>query len=246
MTYSSTSILFFLLAFLTNMDYLIGSALAVTVSGVRWIGAAAVSGVRWFGSPGSPPPTMEDTIQRLERVRENVNSREEAMWQKMETHRKRAQDYAKQKKMREARMQIRLRLLYDEQIRRTQRTTTAIESHLLAIQQALLNREVVVALHEGSRALGHRNEDEDMVDDVLEQLDEQHDQTRNIMSIIQENPPDVSDLDDDTIENELQGMMESEILQEMTMLPEAPTGGLTPIQEAGEEEEEADGTVVGE
>ena len=136
-------------------------------------------------------------------------------------------------------MQIRLRLLYDEQIRRTQRTLTAIESHLLAIQQALLNREVVVALHEGSRALGHRNQDEDMVDDVLEQLDEQHDQTRNIMSIIQENPPDVSELDDDAIENELQGMMDSEILEEISMLPEAPTGGLPSIaEEEGAEEKE--------
>lgn len=238
------STLFFLPTFLTKtMDYVIGGALAAAVSGVRWIGTAAMTGVMWMRTPGSPPPTMEDTIQRLERVRESVNSREEALWQKMETHRKRAQEYAKQKKMREARMQIRLRLLYDEQIRRTQRTITAIESHLLAIQQALLNREVVVALHEGSRALGHRNEDEDMVDDVLEQLDEQHDQTRNIMSIIQENPPDVSDLDDDAIENELQGMMAEEKIEEMEEWPEAPHRELPTISE-GEEERENDTSVL--
>ena len=189
-----------------------------------------------------PPPTMEETITRLERVREQVNTREEALWAKMEVHRDRAQQYAKEQKMREGSMQIRLRLLYDEQIRRTQRTLTAIESHLLAIQQALLNREVVVALHEGSRALGHRSHDEDLVDDVLEQLDEQHDQTRNIMNIIQEHPPDVSDLDDDTVEQELQRMIAKPIEEEMDLLLPAPPKH--PLPAVRPEEEEEDGKKV--
>ena len=219
------------------MDYVIGSVVTAAVGGVKWVGSAIP---RLWG-PGTPTPTIEDTIQRLERAREQVNRREEALWDKMETHRTRAQEYAKQNKMREARNSIRLRLLYDEQIRRTQRTLTAVESHLLAIQQALLNRQVVVALHEGSRALGHRHENEDMVDDMLEQLDEQHDQTRNIMSIIQEHPPDVSELDDGAIENELQGMIEGERIREMQAFPDCPTGALPPAPPRPGEEEEEEG-----
>ena len=125
-------------------------------------------------------------------------------------------------------MQIRLRLLYDGQIRNTQRTLLAIESHLTAISSAVMNREVFLALHEGSCALGRRGHDEDVVDDVLDQLDEQHDQTRAIMDIIAENPPDAGALNDDDIETELRALMGETpaALPAAFVFPEVPTTSL--------------------
>ncbi len=206
-----------------NAGVVIGTAI---VNGV----SAGVSGITYlFSRPTEPPPPMEETVARLERVRETVAGRERCLWERMENHRKRAADYAAEGKVREARMQIRLRMLYDGQILNTQRTLTAIESHLVAIQSAVLNREVFTALHEGSRALGHRGHDEDAVDEVLDALDEQHDQTRAIMDIIQENPPDAASVDADAIETELAQLMEGAALTqqpELLVLPEAPTDEL--------------------
>ena len=105
-------------------------------------------------------------------------------------------------------MEIRLRLLYDNQVLAVQKTFTAIESHLVAIQSASLNREVFLALHDSSRALGKGSiQDDDMVDDVLDKLDEQHDRSREIMNIISTQPLDASSLTDDDVDAELKTLM---------------------------------------
>ena len=178
---------------------------------ISLLGRAANGALTWAYTAFTtqvPQPTMEETIARLERVRTHVNEREKALWQKMEFHRDQATAYATKKQVREARMHIRLRLLYDGQIRNTQKTSTAIESHLIAIQNAVMNREVFQALGEGSRALGIRGHDEDAVDEVIDRLDEQHDQTRAVMELLTENPPDAAALDESDIESELKRLME--------------------------------------
>ena len=205
---------------LSSIGNILFSAGSVAARGV-YTGAWAVASL--FGRAEEPPPAVEETVVKLERVRDTVAARERSLWERMEGHRERAMEYAAEGNVREARMQIRLRMLYDGQIQNTQRTLTAIESHLVAIQSAVLNREVFLALHEGSRALGHRGYDEDVVDDVLETLDEQHDQTRTIMDLIQENPPDASSLDADAIEDELSRLLEPSVnLVANLVLPVAP------------------------
>jgi len=174
------------------------------------VGQAATGAVAWAYAAfvtEVPQPTMEETIARLQRVRTQVNDREKDLWDKMEHHREQASVYAQKKQIREARMHIRLRLLYDGQILNTQKTTTAIESHLIAIQNAVMNREVFQALGEGSRALGIRGHDEDAVDEVIDRLDEQHDQTRVVMELLTENPPDAAAVGDGDIESELKRLM---------------------------------------
>ena len=107
-------------------------------------------------------------------------------------------------------MEIRLRLLYDNQVLAVQKILTAIESHLVAIQSASLNREVFLALHDSSRALGNGGiQDDDMVDDVLEKLDEQHDRSREIMNIISTQPLDATSLTDDDVDAELKMLMDT-------------------------------------
>ena len=169
---------------------------------------AGISSIASIVFKSEPPPSMEETVSRLERVRDSMLSREEALWEKMESHRKKAGEFAKDRKLREAKMQIRLRMLYDSQIARNQQTLTVIESHLLAIQSAVMNKEVFLALNQGSKALGNRSS-VDHVDEVMEALDEQHDTTREMMDIIQhtQTGADASMLDDDAIENELAELM---------------------------------------
>lgn len=178
----------------------------------------------WVTSWFDTPPTMEETIRRLESVREQVFQRESTLRETMEKHRRLASDYARQKQVREAKMQIRLRLLYDNQVMAVQKTLTAIESHLVAIQSANLNREVFLALHDSSRALGKGSlQDEDAVDDVLERLDEQHLQSQNIMDIINTSPMDANTLTDDDVEKELQALMQDDTENPLTtILPSVP------------------------
>jgi len=162
-----------------------------------------------FYTTDEPPPSMEETVARLERVRDSMADRERKLWSTMESHREKAAEYAQQRKLREAKMHIRLRMLYDSQIARSQQTLTVIESHLLAIQSAVVNKEVFLALNAGSKALGGRSSSLDNVDEVMDALDEQHDTTREMMDIIQHTQTgvDASTLDDDAIENELSALM---------------------------------------
>lgn len=165
--------------------------------------------VQWWHA--GKAPTMDETIDRLERVRLQVEAREQALRDKVEMHRAKALEFAKRYLKREARMQIRLRMLYDNQVVAVQRILTAIEGHLVCVQSASLNREVFLCLHDSSRALGSATDDEfDKVDDVLSTLDDQHDQTRQIMDMISARPLDVSSLDEEDIDKELDSMLQSD------------------------------------
>jgi len=167
-----------------------------------WVG----TGISWLTRRPALPP-LQDTVDGLTSVRQAVCDREQQMQTKMNEHRERAKKYAEMGQMREARLQIRLRLLYDSQIQNTQKTMTAIESHLCALQAAELNRSVICALHESSRALGRRGYDDDQVDSMLERLDEQHEQTRDILDLITAPTLDAASLDDSDIDAELQSLL---------------------------------------
>lgn len=202
------------------------SGIASTASGVITGVYAIGQGVRWLTS-SSPPPTMKETLDGLSAVREEVCQREEQLQRKMSEHRSRAQEFADKGQLREARLQITLRLLYDSQIKNIQKTMTAIESHLCALQNAELNRSVLVALHHSSRALGRRGYDEDAVDTMLERLDEQHEQTRDILdSINSAQNLDAASLDEAEIDAELQSMLP----RQHSTTPQ--NGGSPPISKA--------------
>lgn len=176
----------------------------------------------WINSFFQNNPSMDETIGRLENVREQVCKREEILRKKMEHHRALAKKYAKLRQVREARMEIRLRLLYDSQVSSVQKTLTAIESHLIHLQSASLNREVFLALHDSSRALNGGIQDEDMVDVVLEKLEDQHEQTQQIMDLINTVPLDVNSLAEDDIENELNYLMDNDDDNSNTKIPSLP------------------------
>ena len=178
----------------------------------------------WFASPSL---TMEETIAQLECVREKVYQREKNLRERMEEHRSLAIEYAKKKQTREAKMQIRLRLLYDNQLVNVQKTLTAIESHVIAVQSASLNRDVFLALNDSSRALGDNIQDEDFVDDVLETLDEQTNNAQHIMELINSKPLDISALEDHDIEDELKSLMEVE--EEEPRNPQQKNTALLPV-----------------
>ena len=115
-------------------------------------------------------------------------------------------------------------MLYDNQVMVVQQILTAIAGHLIAIQAASLNREVYLALHDSSRALG--SSDEDKVETILDKLDEQHGDTRNIMDMISMKPLDVSSIDEGDIDEELQKMLHDTSSTTSTnemLLPVAPT-----------------------
>jgi hypothetical protein len=180
----------------------------VTAASGIYSGVSALGrGLSWLTAPSVPPPSMKETVEALSAVRTAVTDREKELQEKMEEHREKSKAYAESGKLREARLQIRLRMLYDSQLQNVQRTITAIESHLCALQSAELNRSVLVALHDSSRALGRRGYEEDAVDDMLEKLDEQHAQTRDILDMINTPSLDAASLDESDIDAELRSLL---------------------------------------
>ena len=206
------------------------NGISATASGIATGFYAIGYGISWITTPTVPPPSMTETVEGLSAVRKAVTDRERELQEKMVEHRHKAKEYAESGQIREARLQIRLRMLYDSQVQNVQRTLTAIESHLCALQSAELNRSVLVALHDSSRALGRRGYDDDAVDDMLEKLDEQHTQTRDILDMINTPSLDAASLDDSDIDAELQSLLPASSKQpaESISFPEVPQTPLLP------------------
>ena len=183
---------------------------AASLTGIWYVLSASASGIAGLFATSPPPPlTMEETIRRLEAVQQNVARREEELRAKIREHHDRAREFAQTPgRKRDAMVQIRLELLYDTQLQNTHRTQTAIASHLLSIEAAVLNRQVLSALSDGSRALGHRRDDEDSVEDLMDELEDQHACTNALLEIIQERPPDAGAVDEEDMEREFAALLE--------------------------------------
>ena len=151
---------------------------------LRTIGTAVSSipqklhaGWRWLRPL---PASLEEGIGGLREVRDQIRAREAALLGSVDLYRVRAAACAARDDARGARLAIKLQLMHDRQLATAQQTLVAIEAHIMALENAVMNQAVVSALQHGAVALG-RPPDEDHVDDLLLTLEEQSESTQNIM-----------------------------------------------------------------
>lgn len=192
---------------ITSLGASLGTALASVPRGVR-------AGWQWLHPP---PASLEEGIDGLRTVRDSIREREAALLRSVDVYRERAGACAARGDARDARLAIKLQLMHDQQLSMAQQTLVAIEAHIMALENAVMNRAVVSALQHGAIALG-RPPDEDHVDDLLLTLEERNESTANIMRTL--SCPD-QDVADDAVEQELQRLCSRH-------LPEAPIHALTP------------------
>tara|TARA_B110000090_G_scaffold82809_1_gene94257 strand:+ start:2147 stop:2824 length:678 start_codon:yes stop_codon:yes gene_type:complete len=168
--------------------------------------------------------TLEESIEQLLSVRESVRTREHQLREDITQHERRARECVETTLIREARMSIKFKLIYEAQLDRVQRTLTALETHLLTLQNAVLNRQVFTVLRCGNRALSPI--DEDMAENVVEDLHDLQERTNDILQLL--SVSDAVEADDDTVESELRRMQSSDS-EGVVIVSESPQVFLPPV-----------------
>jgi hypothetical protein len=177
------------------------------------VASAVVAGWRWLRPL---PISLHDGLAKLHAVREQIRHQESSMRMTLDEHRTHAEQFAAAHQPREAKLAIRLQLMYDNRITALQKTLVAIEIHVMTLESACLNTAVVDALQHGSVALG--TEHEDRADELLQRLEEQSETTDSIMATI--GMPD--SVEDAKVEAELARLCAAQPARLCAALPVAP------------------------
>ena len=149
--------------------------------------------------------TDEELVQKgldnLYAVRKEVTSREQSLRESVKIYFDKASHFAKRNMKREAKVMIKLYMLYDIQVNHCQTTMTAIESHIISLESLSFNRKVCCALKESNYVNGFEHIDENILEDAVEKLDDRNINTSEFLKALGDTPS--LEIDDSMIENEL-------------------------------------------
>lgn len=240
---------------------LVGSAwwVSTNVYGLVRHAIAAVAASASSGASGRRRRnTIEDirtSIEELRKVRDVVHGRETELGRRVTEHEQRAKHLCIELRDTEsARVELQLWRIYRQQRSHVRQLRTTLESHVVSLENAVINHQVYGALRSSLRAVDGHSMDEDKVDDVVEDITEAHQKTYDIMQQLNCQaasfdlvPPSQSDEEepDPLIASLLQSWQQEQTPPEeqprtppppgLDSLPEAP---LTPLPHAPREEHE--------
>jgi len=156
-------------------------------------------------------PTNEELVQKglanLYAVRGEVAKRENTLRESVKKYLEKATKFTKLNMKREAKIMIKLHMLYDIQVNHCQTTLTAIESHIISLESMSLNKKVCNALKESNYVNGFETIDEDILETAVEKLDDRNISTNEFLKTIGESPS--VDIDDGSIDNMLKQIEDS-------------------------------------
>jgi hypothetical protein len=181
--------------------------------------SVVVSSTRNLMSFLSPSPTITENIENIMNLRENVQNRHEELMRQIQVHEKKIHEHLDSGNA--AKLYIRLKLIYENEVKKVRQTLTAIESHLLLLQNANLNKEIYTVM-KGANVLPK----EEDVEDVVDNMAELHEKTNDIMQILTNH--DSIETDDDVVENEFKRLQKNTATLKKTTteplhFPVAPT-----------------------
>lgn len=167
---------------------LVGSAwwVSTNVYGLVRHAIAAVAASASSGASGRRrSSTIEDirtSIEELRKVRDLVHDRETELGRRVGEHEQRAKHLCVDLRDTEsARVELRLWRIYRQQRTHVRKLRTTLESHVVSLENAVINHQVYGALRSSLRAVDGHGMDEDKVDDVVEDIAEAHQKTYDIM-----------------------------------------------------------------
>lgn len=172
-------------------------AWAAAVDAMRAAGRVAGDALGRRLGYGEPPTahTIDGCLEDLAEIRSRISDKLAALQMKHDAHQASARDHAGAGRLAAARSDICLRQLYEQQLRSTRRTLTAVASHMLALDAARLNRDVVRVLRDGSDCVARAPVG--FAYDVMDRLEDQHDETESLVDLMTERPLAVADADVD-------------------------------------------------
>jgi paraquat-inducible protein B len=158
---------------------------------------------------------LENGLLQLKNARDAVNLREAQLRESVKEYSTRAMLFKQKRLIREAKVMVKLYMLYDLQVKHCQDTISAIESHIISLETAAINKQVCAALKDSSLVEGVHIIDEDMLDNAVDKLSDRNETTGEFIRALG-NTPGLVDLTDEDIEKELTKL-------EVQDMPDVPT-----------------------
>ena len=187
---------------MTKLDYF-----RYILSGTTYIFSGGYSLIASLGDLFKRPTDDElvyNGLNNLYLVREEVTQREQKMRESVQTYLTKAKEFMKNNMKREARVMVRLHMLYDMQVNHCQSTMTAIESHIISLESLSLNKKVCSALKSSNYVNGFETIDENILEDAVEKLDDRNLSTSEFLKALGDVPS--LDIDDTMIDDKLSSL----------------------------------------
>ncbi|XP_046972496.1 charged multivesicular body protein 4c [Vanessa cardui] len=176
-------------------------------------------------------PTTHEAIQKLRETEELLIKKQEFLERKIEVEIQTARKNGTKNK-RAAIAALKRKKRYEKQLTQIDGTLTQIEAQREALEGANTNAQVLNTMKEAANAmkLAHKDIDVDKVHDIMDDIAEQHDISREITDAISNNVAFSNDIDEDELERELEELEQEELDKEMIginvpsdSLPEVPS-----------------------
>jgi len=177
------------------------------LSGTTYIFSGGYSLIASLGDLFKRPTDDElvyNGLNNLYLVREEVTQREQKMRESVQVYLNKAKEFMKNNMKREARVMVRLHMLYDMQVNHCQSTMTAIESHIISLESLSLNKKVCSALKSSNYVNGFETIDENILEDAVEKLDDRNLSTSEFLKALGDVPS--LDIDDTMIDDKLSSL----------------------------------------
>ncbi|OWR44875.1 charged multivesicular body protein 4c [Danaus plexippus] len=191
-------------------------------------------------------PTTHEAIQKLRETEELLIKKQEFLEKKIELEIQTAKKNGTKNK-RAAIAALKRKKRYEKQLTQIDGTLTQIEAQREALEGANTNAQVLNTMKDAANAmkLAHKDIDVDKVHDIMDDIAEQHDISREITDAISNNVAFSNDVDEDELERELEELEQEELDKEMIginvpadTLPDVPAEPVPEKQKAKPKEEE--------
>ena len=175
-------------------------------------------------------PTEEELVQKglahLYQVRNTVTTREKYLREQVLNYTSKALEFSKSNMNREAKVMIKLYMLYDAQVNYCQTTMTSIESHIISLESISLNKKVCWALKESNFINGFEAIEEDIIETAVEKLDDRNQSAGEFLRTLGDIPSIT--IDESDIERELNKLKSSDpdLLHHGGILPDTPKNSI--------------------
>jgi hypothetical protein len=150
-------------------------------------------------------PSEEELVKKglahLYQVRNTVTLREKHLREQVQHYTSKAVGFSTDNMNREAKVMIKLYMLYDAQVNYCQTTMTAIESHIISLESISLNKQVCWALKESNFINGFEAIEEEIIETAVEKLDDRNQSAGDFLRTLEEIPSIT--IDESDIEREL-------------------------------------------
>ena len=219
---------------------------------------------RLFGGRKSPrnankkpaAPTTGEAIQNLRETEDMLNKKQDFLEKKIEAEIATAKKNAKTNK-RAALAALKRKKKYDEQLRQIDGTLTTLEHQRMMLEGASTNTAVLKNMGEAAKAMkrAHADMDIDQVHDMMDDISEQHEISKEISDAISSPVAFGHDFDEDELEAELNDLEAELELEEQAALdqeligvgpapnvnlPDVPNAALPAVKTKKKEEDEDD------